>query len=225
MAAPDGSQPRDSTLLRLGLLCRANPWRNSAAARITYVSTTGVYGSSAGAWVDELTLPNPKSARGERRHQAEKQLRMGLKNRLKVHILRAPGIYGNQRLPTDRLKAGTPAIVAQEDSYSNHIHELDLARLCVWSNFKGGAFLLLNACDGHPGKMGDYFDLVATHLGLPKPPRLPRSQIKAQVSPMMWSFMAESRQIRSVRLGRLGGFGLKYPSVAEFLQTHHPIKA
>ena len=36
------------------------------------------------------------------------------------------------------------------------------------------------------------------------------------VSPMMWSFMSESRRIESLNQKKLG-FRLRYPSVADFL--------
>lgn len=47
-----------------------------------------------------------------------------------VCILRAPGIYAAERLPLARLQQGTPALLAAEDVYSNHIHADDLAAAC-----------------------------------------------------------------------------------------------
>ena len=46
-----------------------------------------------------------------------------------LSILRAPGIYAAERLPLERLRAGTPLALASEDGYSNHIHADDLAGL------------------------------------------------------------------------------------------------
>jgi hypothetical protein len=65
--------------------------------------------------------------------------------------------------------------------------------------------------------MGDYFDQVADAFALPRPPRLPRAQLKAAVSPMMYSFMAESRRLRGDRLKRELRVTLRWPTVAATL--------
>ena len=68
-------------------------------------------------------------------------------------------------------------------------------------------------------KMAEYFDVVADATGLPRPPRLPRAQLKAAVSPMMYSFMTESRRLENRRLKRELRFRLHYPTVAAALQS------
>ena len=66
--------------------------------------------------------------------------------------------------------------------------------------------------------MGDYFDEVATALNLPKPKRLSREEVRSAVSPMLWSFMSESRRVRNTRLPELKR-PLLYPTVAHYLKT------
>jgi hypothetical protein len=53
---------------------------------------------------------------------------------------------------------------------------------------------------------------------LERPPRLPAEQLEKIVSPMLWSFMRESRRVTNTRLAELKT-PLRYPSVAEFLKT------
>ena len=65
-------------------------------------------------------------------------------------------------------------------------------------------------------KMGDYFDSIADHFGLEKPPRLPRALVKEQVSEMMWSFMNESRRVTNQKSKKLRNFNLKFEDVATF---------
>jgi hypothetical protein len=48
--------------------------------------------------------------------------------------------------------------------------------------------------------MGDWFDVVADHLGLPRPPRLPKAEVMAAVTPAMRSFLGESRRLTNIRL-------------------------
>lgn len=223
--APPSSDKASTSLKQLQLLCRLRQnFHGLASPRITYVSTTGVYGNVNGRWIDELTPRNAQSDRAKRRISDENQLLKG--NKLgwaQIHILRAPGIYGNNRLPLERLKTRQPAIEAKDDSWSNHIHEVDLGRLAFWSQIKGGSRTVINACDQHPLKMGDYFDQVADALGLERPPRLPRDKVRELVSPMMWSFMQESRKIRSIRMHQIG-FKLKYPSVQTCLDELKQIR-
>jgi hypothetical protein len=65
--------------------------------------------------------------------------------------------------------------------------------------------------------MGDYFDQVADAFGLPRPPRLPRAELARQVSPMMLSFMSESRQIGNLRMRKELRLRLAFPTVASQL--------
>ncbi len=67
--------------------------------------------------------------------------------------------------------------------------------------------------------MGEYFDLVADRCGLPRPPRLPRAQLRAAVSPMMYSFMSESRRITGERIARELKLRLAWPTVADTLAS------
>ena len=102
-------------------------------ASLVYISTSGVYGDCGGAWVQESRAPAPVNARAIRRVDAETQLRAwGKQQRVRVTILRAPGIYAADRLPLERIKRGTPALIAKDDSYTNHIHADDLARM-AWA--------------------------------------------------------------------------------------------
>lgn len=187
-----------------------------------YISTSGVYGDHGGAHVHEASLQYTGSARARRRCSAERQLRdWGQRTGVAISILRAPGIYAADRLPLARLRAGTPAICASEDSYSNHIHADDLAQACVLSMFRGRGGRAFNVCDDAPLRMGDYFEAVAHHFGLPPPPRLPRAAVQARVDPMLWSFMAESRQLCNRRARKELRLRLRYPTVDHFLATLH----
>jgi nucleoside-diphosphate-sugar epimerase len=187
--------------------------------RFVYVSTTGVYGNRNGDYVDEASTPLATSQRARRRMDAETVLRYWAAHQgISLSILRVPGIYGPNRLPIERLQAKTPVLNPQEDAYSNHIHADDLARLICAALYLGKPQRVINACDGSEQKMGDYFDEVAIALNLPKPPRLTLDEVKSQVSPMLWSFMSESRRVRNQRLTELRR-KLLYPTVADYLKT------
>jgi nucleoside-diphosphate-sugar epimerase len=134
-------------------------------------------------------------------------------------ILRVPGIYAGNRLPVERLRAGTPALRPEEDTWTNHIHADDLARISCLALTRGRSLRAYNASDSSTLKMGDWFDAVANASGLPKPERLPRTTLKDRVSPMLYSFMSESRRLDNQRLLQELRIRLRYPTVHDFLAT------
>ena len=216
LAPPQNTGNRDC---RTRNLIRILAQGSNAVRRLIYISTTGVYGDHGGAKVSEVTPANPESERAKRRVDAERTLRLWAPaHGVALTILRVPGIYAADRLPIDRLHAQTPALLPEEDAYSNHIHSDDLARLICGAVYHGKPQRIINACDGGETKMGDYFDEVADAFGLERPKRLAASELQKIVSPMLWSFMRESRRVTNTRLQELKT-PLRYPSVGHFLKT------
>jgi nucleoside-diphosphate-sugar epimerase len=198
--------------------------RNLAAilperTHLVYVSTTGVYGDCGGDWVEETRRISPRNARAQRRADAEQVLRRWARRaRGRLSILRVPGIYADDRLPVERLQKGLPTLLAEDDVYTNHVHADDLARIIVAALDRGMPQRIYHAVDDSDMKMGDYFDAVADAKGLPRPPRLPRLELEEQVTPMMLSFMSESRRLSNRRIKSELGVRLQYPTVAHALR-------
>ncbi|KQV91381.1 NAD(P)-dependent oxidoreductase [Massilia sp. Root351] len=189
------------------------------AARVVYISTTGVYGDCGGAWFDESRPVAPHNPRARRRVDAEQVLRRwAVRGGGRLSILRVPGIYASDRLPLKRLELGTPALLQQDDVYTNHIHADDLARIIARALFKGRANRVYHAVDDSDMKMAEYFDAVADAFRLPRPPRLPRAELAAAVTPALLSFMSESRRMRNTRLKSELGVRLRYARVVDCLQ-------
>ncbi len=193
--------------------------RGSLPRRLVYISTSGVYGNCNGERVFEHRPTSPKNARARRRVDAERQLRrFAARNGIKLAILRAPGIYAADRLPLERIGKQTPAVRSEEDSYTNHVHADDLARLAWLALFRGKNNRVYHAVDDSVKKMGDYFDMVADHFGLPRPPRISRAEAQKVLSPALLSFLNESRILDNTRLKQELRAELKYPDVAGFLK-------
>jgi nucleoside-diphosphate-sugar epimerase len=207
--------PRTRALLRA--LARGGRVRT-----LVYASTTGVYGDAGGARFDETRAVNPASARARRRVDAEAQLRwFGRACGVRVSILRVPGIYAVDRPgghPRERLQRGTPVLAPADDVYTNHIHADDLARACVAALYRGAPQRVVHASDDTELKMGEYFDLAAELAGLPSPPRITREEASARLSPLLLSFMSESRRLRNDRLKRELRLRLRYPTVVDGLR-------
>lgn len=183
-------------------------------AVLVYVSTSGVYGDCGGAMIDETRKLRPHNQRAQRRVDAEQSLRKWAKrSQSRLSILRVPGIYAADRLPLERLKKGLPALLADEDVYTNHIHADDLAQIVARALFRGRHCRVYHAVDDSDMQMGAYFDAVADTYALPRPPRLTREILQTEVSPMMLSFMSESRRLSNQRMKTELGVQLRYPTV------------
>jgi len=191
----------------------------SLPQQLVYISTSGVYGDCGGGAVSETRRLAPLSARAALRVSAERQVRTwASRNGVNASILRVPGIYAEERLPLERLRSGAPAIASAEDSYTNHIHADDLARIIAAALRRGKNNRVYHAVDDDEMKMGDYFDRVADAYGLPRPPRSTRAEVQQVVSAGMWSFMAESRRMNNVRMKRELKVKLLYPTVGDALE-------
>jgi nucleoside-diphosphate-sugar epimerase len=103
--------------------------------------------------------------------------------------------------------------VAEEDSYTNHIHAEDLARIAVAALFRGRPGRLYNAVDDSRIKMGDWFDLLAERHGLPKPRRVTRVEAQTALPANLLSFLNESRRVSNRRMKKELRITLLYPDV------------
>ena len=195
--------------------------RGGRVQGLVYASTTGVYGDCAGARFDETRPVNPGTDRARRRVDAEACLRWyGRRAGVTVSILRIPGIYATDRAgghPRERLQRGTPVLQADDDVYTNHIHADDLARICVAALWRGQPQRVMHASDDTELRMGEYFDLAADLSGMPRPPRISRAEAAVQLSPMLLSFMSESRRLDNHRLKHDLRLPLRYPTVRDGL--------
>ncbi|MEW6515069.1 MAG: NAD(P)H-binding protein [Pseudomonadota bacterium] len=196
--------PRTKHLL--ATLARAR----SLPRRLVYISTSGVYGPCAGAVVRESRPCAASTARARRRVAAESLLR---RSKMRVSILRAPGIYATDRLPLERVRRGDPVLNADDDVFTNHIHAEDLAAACIAALERGGANRCYNICDDSAERMGDWFDKLADAFQLARPPRMARTEIQTRLSPMLLSFMSESRRLDNTRMKRELKLKLRYPTV------------
>ena len=80
-----------------------------------------------------------------------------------------------------------------------------------------------NASDDTQLQMGEWFDLVADRAGLPRPPRVARSEAAGRLPAELLSFMIESRRLDNTRLKRRLGVRLRFPTVREGLEHDHAV--
>ncbi len=97
----------------------------AALQRVVFVSSSAVYGESAGGWVDEDTPPAPPGFNGAVLLEAERWLAVQPAAGI---ALRLAGLYGPGRLQLiDRLRAGQARVPRTQMHWANRIHVEDAA--------------------------------------------------------------------------------------------------
>ncbi|CAG0962104.1 SDR family oxidoreductase [Geobacter sp.] len=189
-------------------------------AKVVYISTSGVYGDCGDMMVTEDTPANPQTARAKRRYDAETVFRAwGAERGVPIVILRVTGIYGPGRLPLQQLTAGQPVLLESEASYTNRIHSEDLARVCMAAAEGVEDSDIFNVSDGIPGTMTEYFNACADALGLPRPRQVTMEEAKKVMSPLMLSYVTESRRMDNAKMLRKLEVKLLYPTLQEGLKA------
>lgn len=176
-------------------LARVLTWLPPSVRRFIYISSTGVYGSFQGDWIDEEAPCEPQREGGQACLAAE-QLLSGSPFADRSVVLRLAGIYGPGRIPRVKdLLDGKP-LDASPRGYLNLIHVVDAARIVLLAESKATARCLL-VSDGHPVVRSDYYAELARLVNAPPPQFAP----DAEVTPIAKRGSADKR-IRNARLIR-----------------------
>jgi nucleoside-diphosphate-sugar epimerase len=191
----------------------------SRPAKLVYMSATSVYSEAGGGTVTEESPTEPHSAMGKRRLDAERIfLEYGEATGVPVVILRVSGIYGPGRLPLMQISQGQPLLCEEESGPSNRIHADDLAAVCLAAADKGVGGDIFNVSDGHPSSMTSYFNACADLLGYPRQPQVSMAEARQVMSPLMLSYVTDSRVVDNSRMLQRLNISLKYPTMREGLQ-------
>jgi nucleoside-diphosphate-sugar epimerase len=157
-----------------------------------YLSSTGVYGDTGGAWVDESA---PITGRRPTRNQADADwLALG------ARVFRLPGIYGLGRSPLDRVATGTAHRTAQAGQVFSRIHVDDLARgVIAGFDAPSGAY---NLADDLPAPQDAVIEFASELLGIDPPPVVPLESL----SPAARAFHAQNRRVANGKAKRVLGW-------------------
>ncbi len=209
---PPAEHGGSSTDLRLErFLVRLGPAEPTV---FVYISTTGVYGDTSGATVDETAALAPGNDRARRRVAAESAVTAWCAARgVRSVILRVPGIYGPHRLPLERLRKSEPAVRLQEAGPGNRIHVDDLVACIVAAIDRRTAQGPYNVTDGDHASTTTYLLETAAAAGLPAPRLVTMAEARALVSPGMLAYLVESRRVTNTRMLTELGVQLLYPTV------------
>lgn len=171
----------------------------ASGAWIGYLSSTGVYGDSGGAWVDE-SAPVGTGRRTARAQADLAWLALG------ARVCRLPGIYGPGRSPLDRIRAGEARRIDVPGQVFSRVHVEDIVDGVI-AGFDGppGAYNLADDC---PAPQSDVIAYGCALLGLPMPPLIPLEQ--ANLNPQARAFYAENRRVANGKARRILGWRPRY---------------
>lgn len=195
----DGEDP---VLARYGEAVALTP-----ATWVGYLSSTGVYGDTRGAWVDESA-----SIKGRRldRNSADAAWQV---LRSDVRVFRLPGIYGPGRSILERIVEGRAHRIDLPGQVFSRIHIDDIAGGII-ASFRGPAGVY-NLADDEPCHQNKLVEWGCAKLSAPLPPL--QTLEEAGLSPAARAFYAENRRVANGKAKRLLGWSPRYPTFREGL--------
>ncbi|HMI19230.1 MAG TPA: SDR family NAD(P)-dependent oxidoreductase [Sphingomonas sp.] len=189
----------DPILPAYGDALRKAPW-------IGYLSSTGVYGDTKGAWVDESAA---LGGRRDGRIAADQAWAA-----IGARVFRLPGIYGPGRAMLERLKAGQAHRIDLPGQVFCRIHVDDIIG-GVRAAIERGPAGVYNLADDRPAPQNDLVEYGCGLLGLAVPPLRTLDQL--DLSPQARAFYSENRRVANEKAKRLLGWRPLYPSYREGL--------
>jgi nucleoside-diphosphate-sugar epimerase len=202
---PDAITAEDPVLARFGAaLASHGGW-------LGYLSSTGVYGDTGGAFVDEATPVAPPEGGTDALKAARRGARTAADlawQKLGATIFRLPGIYGPGRSALDQVREGTARRVDSPGHRFNRIHVDDIAGAVV-AALGRDARGIFNIVDSLPAEPRHVTEFACGLLGAPLPP-LARLDLSA-MSPMARGFWSERRLVAATKLKSQLGYRLRHP--------------
>jgi nucleoside-diphosphate-sugar epimerase len=177
-----------------------------------YLSTTGVYGDTQGAWVTEESPVASQNLRSQHRVNIEATF---LQSGLPTHIFRLPGIYGPGRNIFERLRAGTANHIHKPGHVFSRIHVDDIVQALWLSMRSPKPSSIYNVADNEPSEPSTLIIEGARLLGIVPPPA--QSLDLATLSPMAASFWQECRRVSNQKIKQALDIQLRYPTYREGL--------
>ena len=185
-----------------------------------YLSTTGVYGNTEGAWVDESSPIQADVKRSQYRAAAEQAwLQLYHDYNLPIHIFRLAGIYGPGRSPLDRIRRGQARRIIKPGHRFSRIHVEAIATVLEASMQRPNPGQIYNVCDDHPEEPSLVTQFGCKLLGIPPPPLISFEQAAKDMSNMGLSFWNDNRRVKNTRIKEELGVRLAYPTYKEGLRA------
>ena len=184
----------------------------SKQAWIGYLSTTGVYGDTGGALVDEASALNPSNDRSQWRATCEQGWLS-----VSAHIFRLSGIYGQGRSSVDRLRLGLARRIDNPGHLFSRIHVDDIAQTLIASINQPSPGQIYNLCDDEAAEQQVVEAYAAGLLGIEPSPLVPFDEAIKEMLPIAKTFWQDNRRVDNARIKNELGVKLIYPTYREGL--------
>lgn len=146
--------------------------------RVVWCSSTGVYGRTDGAWVDEDTPPAPSGWSGRVLLEGEAAILTGP---VPATVVRLAGLYGPGReLLVERVRSGAATCVEDPPQWVNLLHLDDAADALAHVAFLDHADDVYLAVDDQPVPRCELLRWLADRLGCPGPRVVPADHAPAR---------------------------------------------
>jgi hypothetical protein len=184
---------------------------------IGYLSTVGVYGDHAGAWVSEATTPHPKAPRALQRLAAEQAwASLAARRGVPLAVFRLAGIYGPGRNALVNLAEGRAHRIVKPGQVFNRIHVDDIVQT-LEAALALKAAGIFNVADDEPAPPQDVVAYTASLMGVDPPPEVAFDE--AELSPMARSFYGDNKRVANDRIKRQLGLSLRFPTYRNGLES------
>lgn len=214
---PPDSDGQDPVLAHLGAHLGDLPLR-----WVGYLSTTGVYGDTGGAWVAEDSATRPGLPRSRARLACEQAWRA---RGLPLQVIRLPAIYGPGRTPFASLLDGSARLIHKPGQVFSRVHVDDIVGAllhCLHLPAPERPDTLIVA-DEDPCPSSETLGYAAHLLGCKLPEVQTFERIAASLSPMARSFWSENRRASSLLLRQTLGYRLHFPSYRTGFPASRPL--
>lgn len=203
-SVPPGGEGEDPVLATYGAALDGK-W-------LGYLSSTGVYGDTGGAWIDE----SAPIGGGRRRARADCDLAWQARG---ARVLRLPGIYGPGRSALDRVRQGTAHRIDLPRQVFSRVHVEDIVSgILAALAAPGGVY---NLADDLPASQNAVIEAACRLLGAPLPPF--QSMEDARLSLIAQEFYTENRRVANGKAKRVLQWRPRYTTYRQGLAALLPV--
>ena len=167
-----------------------------------YISSTGVFGSFDGQWIDETAPANPARPGGQACLEAEQLI---AERTDRWTVLRMAGLYGGQRVPTRQIIKDKTWDKLSPHGYLNLIHQTDAVHAIIAAADRKPMAEIIHCSDGHPPTRQAYYQYIADQFELGEIPWPQDTVVDAN------SRSANSKRIGNRKMRELLKFDLMHP--------------
>jgi len=185
-----------------------------------YAQGMGVYGDTAGEWIDESTPKNPNTDFARTRDEAEQMLWRANKDKgLPVTVAVLGDVYGPSGWFADiivnKIRDGSFKIPGSGDYYRSFVHIDDVVNALTLIAEKNAVNSTFMITDDEPVTFSEFIYYVVDRMNLKRPGKVPAFLAKTVLGSDMVKLLTSSVKARNTKVKRELGLQLLYSTYKE----------